>query len=91
MFTVTLDNASANDIACNYFKEKRRSWGTNFMDGKYLHVRCVAHITNLVVNEGLAKIGMSVKRVREAMRWVRSSVAITVKFKSQVTAQTIES
>ena len=73
LFTVTLDNASANDIACNYLKEKLPSWGTDFMDGKYLHVRCVAHITNLVVNEGLAEIGMLVKRVREAVRWVRSS------------------
>ncbi|CAN1789421.1 Zinc finger BED domain-containing protein RICESLEEPER 2 [Linum perenne] len=74
VFTVTLDNASTNDVACIFLKEKLETWGTSFMSGRYLHVRCVAHIVNLVVNDGLNEIGMSVKRVREAVRWVRSSV-----------------
>ncbi|CAN1319482.1 hypothetical protein LINPERPRIM_LOCUS31247 [Linum perenne] len=43
------------------------------MTGRYLDVRCIAHIVNLVVNNGLNDIGMSVKRVREAVRWVHSS------------------
>ncbi|CAN0839167.1 Putative AC transposase [Linum grandiflorum] len=43
------------------------------MDGKYLHVRCVAHIINLVVTEGLREIGISVRRVRECVKWVNSS------------------
>ncbi|CAN0924980.1 Zinc finger BED domain-containing protein RICESLEEPER 2 [Linum grandiflorum] len=91
LFTVTLDNASANDVACSYLKKKLKEWGTDFMDGRYLHVRCVAHITNLVVNDGLNEIGMSVRRVREAVRWVRSSPARTTKFNAQVEAQGIES
>ncbi|CAN1787344.1 Zinc finger BED domain-containing protein RICESLEEPER 2 [Linum perenne] len=74
VFTVTLDNASTNDVACTFLKEKLETWGTSFMSGRYLHVRCVALIVNLVVNGGLNEIGMSVNRVREAMRWVRSSV-----------------
>ncbi|CAN1789273.1 Putative AC transposase [Linum perenne] len=74
VFTVTLDNASTNDVACTFLKDKLETWGTSFMNGRYLHVRCVAHIVNLVVNDGLNEIGMSIKRVREAVRWVRSSV-----------------
>ncbi|CAN0926668.1 Putative AC transposase [Linum grandiflorum] len=91
LFTVTLDNASANDAACSHLKKKLKEWGTDFMDGRYLHVRCVAHITNLVVNDGLNEIGMSVRRVREAVRWVRSSPARLAKFNAQVEAQGIES
>ncbi|CAN1846000.1 Putative AC transposase [Linum perenne] len=51
--TVTLDNASANDVACTFLKDKLETWVTSFMNGRYLHVRCVAHIVNLVVNDGL--------------------------------------
>ncbi|CAN1787831.1 Zinc finger BED domain-containing protein RICESLEEPER 2 [Linum perenne] len=89
--TVTLDNASTNDVACTFLKEKLETWGTSFMSGRYLHVRCVAHIVNLVVNDGLNEIGMSVKRVREAVRWVRSSGSREAKFHAQVTAQNVQS
>ncbi|CAN0826992.1 Zinc finger BED domain-containing protein RICESLEEPER 2 [Linum grandiflorum] len=91
LFTVTLDNASANDVAWKYLKKKVKEWGTDFIDSKYLHVRCVAHITNLVVNEGLDKIAMSVRRVRESIRWVRASAARIAKFNTQVDAQGIQS
>ncbi|CAN1299518.1 Zinc finger BED domain-containing protein RICESLEEPER 2 [Linum perenne] len=91
VFTVTLDNASTNDVACTFLKGKLETWGTSFMSGRYLHVRCVAHIVNLVVNDGLNEIGMSVKRVREAVRWVRSSGSREAKFHAQVTAQNVQS
>ncbi|CAN1262024.1 Zinc finger BED domain-containing protein RICESLEEPER 2 [Linum perenne] len=61
------------------------------MDGRYLLVRCVAHIVNLVVNDGLNEIGMSVRRVREAVRWALSSGQREEKFKSQVIAQNVQS
>ncbi|CAN1807746.1 Putative AC transposase [Linum perenne] len=91
LFTVTLDNASANDVACTFLKKKLETWGNSFMDGRYLHVRCVAHIVNLVVNDGLNEIGMSVRRVREAVRWVRSFGQREEKFRAQVTAQNVQS
>ncbi|CAN1262025.1 Zinc finger BED domain-containing protein RICESLEEPER 2 [Linum perenne] len=91
LFTVTLDNASANDVACTFLKEKLETWGNSFMDGRYLLVRCVAHIVNLVVNDGLNEIGMSVRRVREAVRWALSSGQREEKFKSQVIAQNVQS
>ncbi|CAN1290917.1 Putative AC transposase [Linum perenne] len=70
-----VDNASANDSAIQYLHEKLHGWGTQFLSGNYLQVRCVCHIINLVVQDGLNKIGMSVRRVREAVRWVRASPA----------------
>ncbi|XP_060202664.1 zinc finger BED domain-containing protein RICESLEEPER 2-like [Lycium barbarum] len=51
------------------------------MDGKHLHVRCMAHILNLIVQEGLKEIDASVKRVRQMVRYVRGSSARTRSFK----------
>ena len=44
-------------------------------------MRCIAHILNLVVNEGLKEAGSSVKRVREAVRYIRNSPARLHKFR----------
>ncbi|CAN0881691.1 Putative AC transposase [Linum grandiflorum] len=70
---ITVDNASANDAAIETLKKTMIDWGTSMMHGKYLHMRCVAHITNLVVSQGLSEVGMSVRQVREAVRYVRNS------------------
>ncbi|CAN1301842.1 Zinc finger BED domain-containing protein RICESLEEPER 2 [Linum perenne] len=75
LFTVTVDNASANDSAIKYLHWKLHGWGTQFLSGNYLQVRCVCHIINLIVQDGLNKIGMSVRGVREAVRWARASPA----------------
>ena len=48
---------------------------------KYVHMRCIAHILNLVVSEGLKESNISVKRVREAVRWIRNSPSRLNKFK----------
>ena len=44
-------------------------------------MRCIEHILNLVVIEGLKEARNLVKRVREAIRYVRNSPARLHKFK----------
>ncbi|CAN1185495.1 Putative AC transposase [Linum perenne] len=68
----TVDNASANDVVVRHMRERFALWGTNILDGKFLHMRCVAHIINLVVSY-LEEIGMSVRRVREPVKWITTS------------------
>ena len=63
------------------FFKKLMSWGTSVVRVKYVHMRCIAHILNLVVIEGLKEANASVKRVREAVRYVRNSPARLAKFK----------
>ncbi|CAN0925081.1 Putative AC transposase [Linum grandiflorum] len=75
IFCITTDNATANDTAIVHLKKKFATWGDSIFGGKYLHMRCVAHILNLIVSDGLEEVDMSVRRVREAVRWVRSSPA----------------
>ncbi|KAL6585634.1 hypothetical protein OROMI_002278 [Orobanche minor] len=68
----TVDNASANDGAVRYISDFLDSRKTNILGGKYLHLRCVAHITNLIVMDGLEEIGLSFRRVREVVKWVKA-------------------
>ncbi|KAL1567424.1 hypothetical protein AAHA92_02904 [Salvia divinorum] len=73
LFSCTLDNASQNDIAIGVVKTHMELMNTDILGGKYFHMRCVAHILNLIVKDGLKEIGISIRRVREAVRWLKSS------------------
>ncbi|CAN1130304.1 Putative AC transposase [Linum perenne] len=46
-----------------------------------MHMRCITHITNMIVSHDLYHMEMSVRRVREAVRYVRSSPARAARFK----------
>ncbi|CAN0885163.1 Putative AC transposase [Linum grandiflorum] len=54
-------------------------------------MRCIAHITNLIVGDGLEEVAISVRRVCEAVRYVRSSPARWAQFKECVSLQKIQS
>ncbi|XP_030940046.1 zinc finger BED domain-containing protein RICESLEEPER 1-like [Quercus lobata] len=47
-----------------------------------MHMRCCAHILNLIVGEGLKEIDASVAKVREAVRYVKSSPNRSQTFRS---------
>ncbi|XP_031100840.1 zinc finger BED domain-containing protein RICESLEEPER 2-like [Ipomoea triloba] len=81
IFSVTVDNASSNDTAMGFLKKKIVSWGTSTVKAKYIHMRCIAHILNLVVQDGLKECDSSVKKVREVVRYVRNSPARLRKFR----------
>ena len=44
-------------------------------------MRCIAHILNLIINDGLKEANKSVKKVREAVRYIRNSPSRLRKFK----------
>ena len=81
VFVVTVDNASSNDTTINYFRKKLLSWGTIAVRYKYLYVRCFAHILNLIVQDGLKEVSVSVTKVRESVRYIRNSPTRLRKFK----------
>ena len=53
IFTITLDNASNNDVAIQRLK---RFWQIKDDHAKLFHVRCCAHILNLIVKDGLKQV-----------------------------------
>ena len=81
IFTITVDNASSNDTAMGYLKKKVLGWGVSAVRSKYMHIRCIAHILNLIVQDGLKDVSEAVKKVRECVRYVRNSPARLRKFK----------
>ncbi|XP_070044851.1 zinc finger BED domain-containing protein RICESLEEPER 2-like [Nicotiana tomentosiformis] len=54
--------------------------GTNLMNSNHLHVRYMAHIMNLVVQDSLKESSVSIERVRHAVRYVRQSPARLKRF-----------
>ncbi|KAK8614480.1 hypothetical protein V6N13_068280 [Hibiscus sabdariffa] len=73
VFTITVDNASANGVGIAYLRKKLSHRNTCVANGKYMHMRCVAHIINLIVQEGVKYVSMSVDRVRAVVRYIRAS------------------
>ncbi|KAH1065112.1 hypothetical protein J1N35_030099 [Gossypium stocksii] len=64
LFTITVDNASSNYVAIGYLRKKFNPQGGLVQNGKYLHMRRMAHIVNLIVVEGLKEMNKSVEHVR---------------------------
>ncbi|XP_077251846.1 zinc finger BED domain-containing protein RICESLEEPER 2-like [Tasmannia lanceolata] len=91
VFTVTVDNASSNDVVVGYLRRRLINWGSSILQGKFLYVRCVAHIINLVVCDGLKEVEIAVDRVRAAIKYVRSSPARLKLFKKCVENERIQS
>ncbi|MFS8002830.1 putative transcription factor/ chromatin remodeling BED-type(Zn) family [Helianthus anomalus] len=77
---IILDNASNNDRATNIlmsnFKEKEKL----HFDGLFFHIRCCAHILNLVVQDGLGTIESCLVKIREGVKYLRKSSGRLLKF-----------
>lgn len=91
VFTITIDNAGSNNVAISYLKKRFSNLGTCILGGKYLHMRCVAHILNLIVTNGLKDSTDSIARVRGVVRYVRQSPARWSKFQEVAILENIES
>lgn len=83
VYALTVDNASANDGVVRVLKEALNKWGTAVLGGQDLHMRCAAHVVNLIVTEGIKepKFSKSVANVRSAVRFIRQSPMRMKRFK----------
>ncbi|XP_012568376.1 zinc finger BED domain-containing protein RICESLEEPER 2-like [Cicer arietinum] len=84
VLTVTLDNASSNDLGIKQLKKRIMSCNNLVFNGEYMHMRCCAHILNIIVSEGLSDLDMSILRLRATVKYVRSSPRRFAKFKAFV-------
>ena len=73
LFSITLDNASANDCSVELLKKQLNFRCLLLMDGKFFHVRCCAHILNLIVQDDLKEIDGSMSKVRECIKYMKCS------------------
>lgn len=84
VFSITLDNASCHDATVAYLRSRFVESGTAILGGRFLHMRCVSQILNLVVIERFKELNESVKRVRAAVMCVRVSPDLLKKFYDHV-------
>ncbi|XP_052877900.1 zinc finger BED domain-containing protein RICESLEEPER 2-like [Gossypium arboreum] len=91
VFTITVDNASANSVAIEYLRKKFNHRNASVANGKFIHMRCVAHILNLIVQYGIKDASVSVDRVRGAVRYIRASPSRLTKFNQRVKEEMIDS
>ncbi|KAM0901021.1 hypothetical protein ACQ4PT_020228 [Festuca glaucescens] len=92
VMTITIDNASANDGGIVYVrKQQNKTPGYTVAKGKYMHMRCAAHILNLIVQDGLKEVDLSIMRVRAAVRYIRAGGTRLEKFKEILEEEKVDS
>lgn len=84
IFTITLDNAFANDNMQDHLKTDLRVQGNLMCGGKFFHIRCSAHVLNLIVQEGLKIVSEALHKIRESVKHIKGSNGRMLKFKDCV-------
>ena len=88
---MTLDNASSNDCFVELLKSQLNLKNALLRDGEFFHVRCCAHILNLIVQDGLKEIDESVIKIRKSIKYVKGSSGRKKKFMDCVAQVSLES
>ena len=78
IFTITVDNASSNDVAINYMKRRLKQMSFR---GNFLHLRCACHIINLIVKDGIEELQDGIEAIWNCVKFVRSSSSRLDKFR----------
>ncbi|KAL4595873.1 hypothetical protein ACB092_12G124000 [Castanea dentata] len=78
--TMTMDNCSTNSLVIKIILDKLQC-GVLIMRGSMLHMRCAAHVRNLIVQDGLDVIGSCIEKVRKNVRFWTASTKRRQKFK----------
>jgi hypothetical protein len=82
IFTITVDNASSNDTALEYLRKRIAHKASSILENQFMHVRCCAHILNLIVSKGLKEVDESIVKVRSVVKYVKSSPTRFESFKT---------
>ncbi|KAJ3684541.1 hypothetical protein LUZ61_013705 [Rhynchospora tenuis] len=88
--TITLDNASSNDRAACILKSNFEERDKLHFGGLFFHVRCCAHILNLIVQDGIKVIDPCLIKIRERVKYLRKSPSKLFQFGEIALANGIE-
>jgi hypothetical protein len=81
IFTITVDNVFSNDTALEYLRKRSAHKSGPILENQFMHVRCCAHILNLIMYERLKEVDESIMKVRSVVKYVKSSLARFESFK----------
>ncbi|BAS84941.1 Os03g0563400 [Oryza sativa Japonica Group] len=80
LFTLTLDNASNNTAACEEMVKNQKN--ELLFEGRHFHVRCCAHILNLLVQDGMRLIRGAIHKIHELLKYIENSASRIQAFNS---------
>ena len=80
--TIIMDNCTSNDGMLSIIVDKLRL--SLLLEGKLVHMRCCAHILNLVVKDGLSMIENSIERIRNSVAYWSAPPSRVEKFEDMV-------
>ncbi|KAL5713075.1 cellulase [Ranunculus cassubicifolius] len=72
VMTITLDNARNNDSCVVDLRKRLLKRNSLLLGGSCIQVRCLAHVTNLVVKVGVEEVQPTIKRLRRSVKYVRN-------------------
>ncbi|XP_077251938.1 zinc finger BED domain-containing protein RICESLEEPER 2-like [Tasmannia lanceolata] len=78
--SITLNKARNNDVAADQLKINFQSRNKLHYKGKIFHIRCCAHILNLMVQDGLKEIDSIIQKIRESVKYLKKSSSRLFKF-----------
>ncbi|PWA71752.1 zinc finger BED domain-containing protein RICESLEEPER 2 [Artemisia annua] len=81
VMTITVDNIASNDKALEYLVENLPD---KYDGGKHFHIRCMAHILNLIVKDGLKTFNKEVDNIAMAVKYIKHSSQRVANFKESV-------
>lgn len=73
--SITLDNAAVNGAMISYLKDNLVKKNMLTCEGKLFHIRCAAHVLNLILQDGLLVMKGVIDNIRDSIRYVKSSQA----------------
>lgn len=88
--TITVDNCTTNDSMIHLLVDKLSNKDL-LLNGKVLHMRCCAHILNLIVKDGMEVISGAIERIRDSVVFWTASPARIEKFEDAARQLHVES
>ena len=92
---ITLDNASSNNLAVTRLKQfvtdptRNANPQLTPANSGYFHVRCLAHVINLVVKEGITKVDNAMHRLRKSFLYIHGSAGRLEAFNHALVASSL--
>lgn len=70
VFTITMDNANANDVVVTYMKRRLSNMKTLTFGGDFLCLRCSCHLINLIVKDEINELKDGIEALWHFVRQV---------------------